>query len=143
MDNFPHEAWIRLGKALERRRGQLGYGFRKRRQFAEGKGLSAKTLSRLEHAERDAYPDDTIALAEVIYRWEPGSAEAVLRGGEPVPSPGSPGALRPVRDRSPALERIAGDPELSPELKTAFLKLAGRMAENNGGEENGPERAEG
>jgi transcriptional regulator with XRE-family HTH domain len=92
MDNFPHEAWVRLGKMLERRRGQLGYGYRQREQFAQGSGLSAKTLARLERAERDAYPDDTLALAERIYRWQPGSALAVLRGGEPVLSFGSPGA---------------------------------------------------
>jgi hypothetical protein len=92
MDIFPHEAWVRLGKALERRRGQLGYGFRQRGEFAQNSGLSAKTLARLEHAERDAYPEDTLALAERIYRWQPGSALSVLRGGEPVPALGSPGA---------------------------------------------------
>jgi hypothetical protein len=102
MDKFPHEAWVRLGKALERRRGQLGYGFRRRKEFAEGKRLSAKTLSRLEHAERDAYPDDTLALAEVIYQWEPGSVESVLRGGDAVPLPGSPGTNGgPPDDRPP------------------------------------------
>jgi hypothetical protein len=103
MDKFPPEAWQRLGKALERRRGQLGFGFRRRTEFAEGKRLSAKTLARLEHAERDYYPDDTIALAEVIYGWQPGSIEAVLRGGEPEPLPGTPGGDEP--DSRPKLVR--------------------------------------
>jgi hypothetical protein len=136
MDKFPHEAWMRLGKSLERRRGQLGYPFRRRKEFAEGKGLSARTLSRLEHAERDAYPDDTIALAEAIYQWQPGSAELVLRGGDPVPLPGTPGAAGPPHVLSPPYQRILDDPDLSDEHKAAHLRLAGELArrdERNGG----------
>jgi hypothetical protein len=85
MDTYPPEAWRRLGVVLTRRRGQLGYGFRQRAAFAEANGLklSAKTLTRLEKAERDGYPEDTLALAEVIYRLKPGSVQAVLAGAEP------------------------------------------------------------
>ena len=124
MDNYPHDAWVRLGKALERRRGQLGYGFRRRGEFADGTGLSSKTLARIEHAWRDAYPDDTIALIEVIYRWQPGSAEAVLRGGEPVPAEAAATERPPPPADAPELVRrlwwseidVNGEPMLAAQI---------------------------
>ena len=87
MDNYPPEAWQRLGKALERRRGQLGYGYRQRGTFLRDSGvnLSVKTIARLERGERGAYPDGTISMIERIYRVTPGSVEDVLRGGELTP----------------------------------------------------------
>jgi hypothetical protein len=86
MDSYPLEAWQRLGSVLASRRGQLGYGFRQRAAFAEANELrlSARTLQRLEGAERDAYPKETLAVAETMYRLAPGSIVRVLRGGEPV-----------------------------------------------------------
>lgn len=88
MDRFPPEAWRRLGLALERRRAELGYGFRQRGRFAHEQGggqLSIKTISRLEKGERGAYPEATVATAEAMYRWAPGSFASVLGGGEPDP----------------------------------------------------------
>jgi hypothetical protein len=90
MDTYPHEAWQRLGRALERRRGELGYGFRQRGRFSREQGggrISIKTISRLEKGERASYPQATIGAAETIYQWAPGSFEAVLQGGEPAPLP--------------------------------------------------------
>jgi hypothetical protein len=86
MDRYPPEAWRRLGLALERRRTELGYGFRQRGRFTHEQGggkLSIKTISRLEKGERDAYPESTIAAAEAMYHWAPGSFAAVLEGREP------------------------------------------------------------
>jgi hypothetical protein len=88
MDRYPPEAWRRLGLALERRRAELGYGFRLRGRFAREQGggkLSVKTISRLEKGERDSYPESTVAIVEAMYRWAPGSFAAVLAGGEPDP----------------------------------------------------------
>jgi hypothetical protein len=89
VDTYPQYAWQRLGRALQRRRGQLGYGFRQRGRFVADTGsrLSSKTIARLENGDRSAYPEATLALAEVMYRWAPGSAERVLRGGEPFELP--------------------------------------------------------
>jgi hypothetical protein len=140
MDIFPPEAWERLGKYLERRRGQLGYGFRKRKEFAEVKGLrlSAKTLDRLERNGRPAYPDDTLALAEVIYEWEPGSIDAVLKGGEPTLTPGSVGAPRPQQWDDPVVRDIWLRPGIPVEAKLAlideYLKQSGVDSDN------GPDR---
>lgn len=89
MDNaYPHEAWRRLGKVLEMRRGQLGYGFRRREQFLQDRGgppPSVKTLARLERGERADYPPATIARLESLYGYAPGSFEAILAGRDPVP----------------------------------------------------------
>jgi hypothetical protein len=86
MDTYPSEAWQRLGRMLERRRGELGYGFRQRARFVQERGsrmISVKTISRLENGERGSYPESTIGTVEAIYQWSPGSVEAVLKGGEP------------------------------------------------------------
>ena len=82
---YPPEAWKRLGKVLERRRGQLGYGFRERERFLRDKGgppPSAKMLARLERGERTSYPESTLTLLESLYELVPGSFETVLAGGE-------------------------------------------------------------
>ena len=86
MDTYPYESWLRLGRMLERRRGELGYVFRQRARFTRERGggkLSVKTISRLEKGERTAYPQSTIGTIEAMYQWSPGSVESVLRGGEP------------------------------------------------------------
>ncbi len=89
MDAYSVDAWQRLGRLLERRRGELGFGFRQRAHFARDSGgrLSLKTISRLEKGERGSYPESTIGAVEAIYCWAPGSVEAVLRGGDPAPLP--------------------------------------------------------
>ncbi|MGO8956292.1 MAG: hypothetical protein ACLQFR_02790 [Streptosporangiaceae bacterium] len=97
MDTYPHEAWQRLGRALERRRGELGYGFRQRGRFTRERGggmISVKTLSRLEKGERASYPESTVGAAETIYQWAPGSFESVLGGGDPYPLVAGPSAGR-------------------------------------------------
>jgi hypothetical protein len=71
---------------LERRRGELGYGFRQRARFARERGsgkISVKTISRLEKGERDSYPESTVGTVESMYQWGPGSIESVLSGGDP------------------------------------------------------------
>jgi hypothetical protein len=95
-DTYPQEAWLRLGRMLERRRGELGYGFRQRSRFARecgGGKISVKTISRLEKGERGYYPESTVGTVETMYKWAPGSVESVLLGGEPnvlliAPPPG-------------------------------------------------------
>jgi hypothetical protein len=96
MDTYAYEAWLRLGRMLERRRGELGYGFRQRARFARERGsgkISVKTISRLEKGERDSYPESTVGTVETMYQWAAGSVESVLSGGEPntllvTPPPG-------------------------------------------------------
>lgn len=99
MDTYPNDAWTRLGRMLERRRGELGYGFRQRARFARERGggmISVKTISRLENGERASYPESTVGTVEAMYQWSPGSVERVLTGGEPNPL-----LLAPAADRNP------------------------------------------
>jgi hypothetical protein len=114
MDTFPTEAWHRLGRILERRRGELGYGYRQRARFVIDRGggkISVKTISRLEKGERCSYPESTVGTVESMYQWSPGSVECVLMGGEPsalLLAP--PSARNPIttRDAPPTTgERIA------------------------------------
>lgn len=99
VSEYPREAWKRLAEALVRRRAQLGYGYRMRPEFAEQTHLSARTISRLENATRDSYPAATLAQADLAYRWEPGSVERILAGGDPIPLTGTPGAAPPHEAR--------------------------------------------
>jgi hypothetical protein len=117
MDTYPSEAWQRLGRMLERRRGELGYGFRQRARFVQERGgrmISVKTISRLENGERDSYPESTIGTIEAIYQWSPGSVESVLKGGDP-------NSLMPAQPASSGRNPIT-DPEAPP---TAGERIAG------------------
>jgi hypothetical protein len=113
METYPPEAWRRLGRTLERRRGELGYGFRQRARFARDCGggmISVKTLSRLENGERDSYPESTVGTVEAMYQWSAGSVESVLKGGEPSPlMPPAPRSSFTTPDSPPTSgERLAG-----------------------------------
>jgi transcriptional regulator with XRE-family HTH domain len=85
MDTYSQVAWERLGAALKERRVALGYGYRKRGDFARDTGMGGKTLQRLENGERSFYPAETVAQAEAAYQVEPGSFAACLRGGQLSP----------------------------------------------------------
>lgn len=105
MDTYPYEAWLRLGRKLERRRGELGYGFRHRARFVRERGggkISVKTISRLEKGERDSYPESTVGAVEAMYQWSPGSVESVLVGGEPNAL-----IVTPPKERNPITEPYA------------------------------------
>jgi hypothetical protein len=115
MDRYPNEAWRLLGRMLERRRGELGYGYRQRARFVMERGgglISVKTISRLEKGERCSYPESTIGTVESMYQWSPGSVEHVLMGGEPsalLLAQPSARNLITTRDAPPTTgERIAG-----------------------------------
>lgn len=99
--HYAREDWQRLGDALAARRGQLGFGFRRRAEFSRDSGLSDKTIGRYEKglSPSTTIPPSTAALLEHLYQWEPGSVGAVLSGGDPVPLPGTAGAPQPVSRR--------------------------------------------
>jgi hypothetical protein len=132
--NYPAEAWQRLGTALERRRGQLGYGYRQRGTFLRDSGvnLSVKTIARLERGERDSYPAGTISLIETLYRVKPGSVDAVLRGGELTPED-VPGERRRHYDdpRLQAIEQL----DFPPDVRRGMIRFAeGWLGIGEGGE---------
>jgi hypothetical protein len=118
---YPPEAWKRLGTELEKRRGKLGYGFRRRDQFLRDRGgpsaPSPKMIARLERGERTSYPPATVATLESLYDVEPGSFERALQGGELAPAVVPPAARPPVpRQPSPP-----GEPPMSEEAFVTYV----------------------
>ena len=101
---YPPEAWQRLGEALERLRGEQGYGYRQRQAFhadrsdPEGKP-SLKMIERLERGARAAWPDGTVALLEAMYWLPPGSFKGFLDADAAGDEAAAAAALRPVPPR--------------------------------------------
>jgi hypothetical protein len=112
--------WRRLGEEVKRRRGFLG--FKSRREFAAATDFPAKTLSDLEQAKRTTFTPDTLARLEAALRWEPGSVQAVLAGGDPKPALDAQLADLAVDPRS--LERYGDDLELLRVVADAGLNRA-------------------
>lgn len=75
--------WKRLSSYVVDARVAAGY--LTRRAFADALGdvVEYRTLSNLERGTRVG--DNTLAIVERFLKWAPGSAKAVLYGGEPVP----------------------------------------------------------
>lgn len=65
------------------------------RELADESHLSTRTVGDIEHARRTSYSASTLERLESALRWEPGSTEAVLNGGEPTPQDASPLPLPP------------------------------------------------
>ncbi|MEV4052988.1 hypothetical protein AB0J55_17530 [Amycolatopsis sp. NPDC049688] len=99
--------WTRLAAYVIRHRQDLGYNTTK--AFADATGLSYKTVLRVERAEKPV-GRDTLSVLEKHLRWKPGSATAILHGGEPASEETagvSPTALAELRAASRAdLDRV-------------------------------------
>ena len=88
---YPPEAWERLGRAARERRISLGMS---QPDVSASGGPSTGVISKIENAKQDSYEDRVLAQLERALQWKPGSAKAVLAGGEPLPvgDPASPHA---------------------------------------------------
>lgn len=71
--------WSRLGRYLISRRVQLGY--ERQADLADAAGVALRTVGTIERGDR--VRATTLAKIEQALGWKPGSADAVLRGGEP------------------------------------------------------------
>jgi transcriptional regulator with XRE-family HTH domain len=78
------EDWRRLADAVVARRVEMG--MRTRQALAEALQMSARNLGDIEKARRTSYDPATLARLEQVLRWEPGSVDAVLAGGDPKPA---------------------------------------------------------
>ncbi len=74
--------WDRLAAYVVRYRQLAGYTTPKALADVTGKELSYKTILRVEGAKQPVNRD-TLSTLERHLHWKPGSALAVLRGGEP------------------------------------------------------------
>ena len=122
-ETHPPDAWKRLGRALELRRWQLGYGFRQRGRFVRERGpaVSEKTVARFEQGARGAYPDATIAVIEALYSLQPGSLNTFLAGGELRPAEADGDGQLP-RFSDPHLEALWRLPAKSAERPWGFTE---------------------
>ena len=86
-DGYPQEAWERLGRLLEERRGELNPDWANRAQFLRATGMNKKLIERLELAKLDSYRPATLAKVSVAYGWTADSIRRILEGREPQPRP--------------------------------------------------------
>ncbi|MFF0080250.1 multiprotein-bridging factor 1 family protein [Streptomyces canus] len=77
------EAWARLGAKIREKREAMGLS---RRQLSEEAGVSEKSIQTAEEGRtpRARWPQ-SLRLIENALRWEHGSMERILEGGEPDP----------------------------------------------------------
>ena len=104
--------WKRLAALIVRRRTELG--MRTTKALADEAGLTPRALGDLENSRRDNYSAGTKLQIERALRWEAGSIDAVLSGGEPKPLPGGQAQPRVGLEENPAedipdLMAFAGD----------------------------------
>jgi hypothetical protein len=108
------------------RRVEVGY--RTRRALGAAMGVTERTLDKLENGGKVG--PSTLGALENALRWEPGSAERILAGGEPVVR----GEQPPPRARQyndPVLQelwdlmadvRITGDQSADEEIKRGAIR---------------------
>jgi len=69
----------RLGRYAVHRRVELG--MRTQREFAARTGLTERVIGKIETGH--SVSKSTYAVLELVLEWKPGSADAVISGGEP------------------------------------------------------------
>jgi transcriptional regulator with XRE-family HTH domain len=92
--------WRRLATAVRQRRRVLG--LLSLTAFAEVSGLSRRTISDLERAQRDNFDEATLGHLEAALGWANGSVQQILAGGEPIE------VAIEGRAQSTAARRLAG-----------------------------------
>lgn len=120
------EAWRRLADYVRSRRVEVG--FRSTRQLAIAVDITEKTIGKLERGQ--PVNTSTLAAVEAALQWSPGSAAAVLAGGEPTPRRAAPDASVPATaGSSTALRRILdATPQELVDMRAAYAELEGAAA---------------
>lgn len=104
MAQEPHK---RLDDALSDRRLDLGMRWN---QVAQAAGVSPEALRAIRRGSYRPSPDTARALDNAL-RWEPGSVQAVLDGGEPTPQ-GQVVRIGPAFEEQPEPPRASREQEL-------------------------------
>lgn len=107
----------RVAETVRVRRGELGLT---QQQVAEAAGVDTATISSLERAERWPWARNRTRI-EGALGWQPGSLEAIGRGGQPTPVERQ-AAQAPYTD--PAERHIAETPGLSEGEVSALIEVA-------------------
>lgn len=122
---YPQDAWVRLGLRARQRRISLGMS---QPEVNAAGGPSTGVVSKIENARQTSYEERVLVQLERALQWQPGSAQRVLEGSDPLPV----GSLPPATAEMQGTVRpSAGEEPESPitaQLE-ALLAQATRQAE--------------
>ncbi|MEU8623224.1 helix-turn-helix transcriptional regulator [Streptomyces sp. NPDC048669] len=114
--------WVRLGHAIEAARDAKGMT---QVALAAAAGVSESTVQNLEAGKERQRQPPSVKKVEAALHWAPGSADAVLAGGEPTPAELEAGRA-PHGDGTAGLPlRIVQELSDGPLLDTTVLPLSG------------------
>ncbi len=104
----------RLAEAVGARRIELG--IRTAKRLAEASSVSPRLIGEIENGRRKSYSRTTLWALDDALRWKPGSAQAILDGGDPTPMSEPASAPAGVASSSSTtmndraiVERLVGD----------------------------------
>lgn len=95
--------WKRLASYAVSQRAKLGYT--SQGAFAEKVGVSKRTINGFERGESKLQPVNLARLEQAL-EWSPGSAAAVLAGGDPTLQTARPSSLSDGPMKSTLLDQI-------------------------------------
>ncbi|MGW3298415.1 helix-turn-helix transcriptional regulator [Streptomyces rubiginosohelvolus] len=115
--------WVRLGHAIEAARDAKGMT---QVALAEAADVSESTVQNLEAGKERKRQPPSVKKVEAALGWAPGSADAVLAGGEPTSLSAAPSSdASPVGDQTGLPLRIVQELSDGPLLDTRVLPLSG------------------
>ncbi|MGC4925627.1 helix-turn-helix domain-containing protein [Streptomyces sp. DT117] len=115
--------WVRLGHAIEAARDAKGMT---QVALAEAADVSESTVQNLESGKARVRQPPSVKKVEAALGWAPGSADAVLAGGEPTPTtPELPLGTSAAGDQPGLPLRIIQELSDGPLLDTTVLPLSG------------------
>ncbi|MFJ6487030.1 helix-turn-helix domain-containing protein [Streptomyces californicus] len=115
--------WVRLGHAIEAARDAKGMT---QVALATAADVSESTIQNLEAGKARVRQPPSVKKVEAALGWAPGSADAVLAGGEPTPAPATQNTESPqAGDQTGLPLRIIQELSDGPLLDTTVLPLSG------------------
>lgn len=132
MPDYPPEAWTRLGSIVEARRRKLDFKQDDAKSLSGGR-ISRATWSDVERGARTNYDRRTLDGVELACRWEEGSIDRVLAGGEPVPLGDGPALV--VHSGGGDHVTISLDAELLEEIVALLTDVALHSVDRDRGEQ--------
>lgn len=124
------EDWRRLADYV--RSARVAAGYKDRRSFAHATGISERTIGNLERHIRVS--PDVLAAVENTLHWKPGSARAILGGGEPSSAAAQAGtaASEPaLHYDDPRVQWVADTPDLDYKTRRALAEITKAILERD------------
>lgn len=129
LDDGRMSDWQRLGNYVLARRVELGY--KRRGDFADAIGVSARVVSDLENGRRGNFDSVTIASLEDVLGWETGSVARIAAGGDPAPRGQVAVAPEPHGSRAvpDEIEMIYASKSMTPRQKLQAIRMVLELRE--------------